>query len=93
MLRKIVGILVVCAIIERLHERSWCIAQMEWHRKVARLLDKGESRIDRIVSRIGLGGGGKVNGGFSQWDASFGPSDFIDGVKGGIGNEKCVGIG
>ena len=66
---------------------------MQRHRCIARLLHIGQRRIDGVVGRVGLGRRGQIDGGLSQWDAPFRPTDLGHGVESGIGQQQGVGIG
>ena len=60
---------------------------MERNGQIARLLDKVEGIVDGAIGRVGFGRRGEINRGFGQRNAPLRPTDFLHGIKGGIGQE------
>ena len=80
-------IAVSIAVIEFLHQLGGSVAQMERNGQIARLLDKVEGIVDGAIGRVGFGRRGEINRGFGQRNAPLRPTDFLHGIKGGIGQE------
>ena len=90
---EVVGIHITLAVPLLCHQFGGCIAQMEGHRQIARLTHLLQSRIDGEIGGVALGRRGKIDAGFGQGDASFGPPDLLHGIEGSIGQKECIGIG
>ena len=67
------------------HEICRRVAQMQRNSGVSGGAYQLYGGVDGFVGRVALGARGQINGGFSQGDAPFRPSDFLDGIEGGIG--------
>ena len=91
--REIVGILVILAVAQLLHQAGGGVAQVERHGGVARLVYQGEGVIDGEVGAVALGAGGKVDGAFTQGDAALWPAYLVDDVKRGVGQQQGIGVG
>ena len=47
---------------------------------------------DGEVSTVAFGRGCQVDGALAQWNASFGPTNLVDDVEGGVGQQQSVGV-
>ena len=79
----VVRVAVAFAIAEVLHQLRGSIAQVEWYREVARLLDEGEGAIDRHIGAITLLATSQVDDRLGQGDAALGPADALEGLSAG----------
>ena len=88
----VVGIFIVVAVAKLFHQLGGGVAQVQGDGQVACLPHQGEGIVDCHVGGVAFGAGGEVDGGLCQWDASFGPAHFHDGVEAGIGKQQGVGV-
>ena len=92
MVREIVSVFITIVIAEFCHQFGWCVADMERNREIPRLLHVLECCIDGEIRRIAFRTGGKIDCCLCQWYATFGHTDFRDGIETCIGKEKSIGI-
>ena len=86
-------ILVILAIAQLFHQLGGCVAQMQGNRQVARLPHQFQGTVDPLVCRVALGAGGQIHRSFRQRDTPLRPSYLHHGIKSGVRQEQCVGIG
>ena len=65
-------------------ERNWLVAS---------LTHNLQGMVDAEIRRVALRAGSEIDHSLSQRYASFGPSYLHNRIKGGIGKQKCIGIG
>ena len=87
------GILVVLAIAQLLHEFGGRIAQMQRHGGVTRLVDQCQCLVDGQIGTVALGRRSQIDGTLAERNASLGPADLADDIKCGVGQEQSVGVG
>ena len=87
------GVLVSIAVAQFFHQFGGCIADGEGDRKVARFFHLDQGIFQRHIGSIALGGGGQINGGFRQGNATFRHADLGHHLEAGIGQQEGVGIG
>ena len=90
---KIMGIFVILAISQLVHQFGRSIAQMQRHGQVSRLLHHLQGRVDGIVGRIAFRACRQIDGSLGQRYASFGPAYLGEGIKAGVGYQLGIGIG
>ena len=90
---EIVCVFVAVVIAEFCHEFGWGVADGQGNRQVACLLHVLKGCVDGEIGGVALGTRGEIDGGFCQWYASFGHTDFRHGIETGVGKKKGVGIG
>ena len=88
----IVRILIIVSITQLFHQFGRCIAQVQGYGQITGLAYKLQGIVDGHVGGVALRACGKINGGFSQRDTSFGPTHFHYGVETRIGNQQGVRV-
>ena len=87
-----VGVFVFLAVAEAFGAGVMGIAQVFGHGDGAAGFHFFQGTVDGGISTVALVRGGKVNGGFRNGDARFGPADEFRGLVGGGAEQECHGV-